>query len=418
MTTGHEHDVLVAGAGAAGLMAAIWAGRSAPPGTRVAALDGAQKLGAKILVAGGGRCNVTHDVVTPRDYAGDSPNRINKVLKAFTVQHTTDFFRDLGVRLKREETGKLFPVTDTAQTVLDALLDAARQANASLHTETRITAVTRNPDDTFTLETSRGTHHTNRLILATGGKALPRSGSDGTGYAFAQHLGHTVTTTSPALVPLILADNHWLTELSGLAVDAEVRVTRSTGKIVHREQGPLLLTHFGISGPVPMNLSRHLIALRREDPDATLTANFLEGATFDETDRELLDAAAAEPALTAVGFTRRLLPERLARELVRHETGIPHGTELRQLARPQRHALARALTQLNLPVTSDRGYKFAEVTAGGVPLEEINLKTMASRRCTSLSLCGEILDVDGRIGGYNFQWAWASGKLAGTHAVT
>lgn len=418
MSHASEHDVLIVGAGAAGLMAAIAAGRCAPAGTRIAALDGAEKVGAKILVAGGGRCNVTHDVVTPRDYAGDSPNRIKKVLKAFTVQQTIDFFRELGVRLKREETGKLFPVTDSARTVLEALLDAMRQAGVSLHTGTRVNAIAQAEDGSFSLETTRGMFRGRHLILATGGRALPRSGSDGAGYAFARSLGHSVTQTWPALVPLILAKGHWLTQLSGLAVDAELRLSRGSGKILRRETGPVLCTHFGLSGPTPMNLSRHLSETRREDPEAGLTANFLEGASFDEADRWVLDTASDEPSLTTLGLVRRLLPERLARELIHHETAAMPGTEISQLPRAQRHALVRALAELPLPVTGDRGYTFAEVTAGGVPLEEVDLKTMASRCCKNLSLCGEILNVDGRIGGYNFQWAWSSGTLAGRHALT
>ncbi|MEQ9459501.1 MAG: aminoacetone oxidase family FAD-binding enzyme [Phycisphaeraceae bacterium] len=411
-----DHDLAVIGAGAAGLMAAIAAGRTGDGKLRVVALDGARKLGAKILVAGGGRCNVTHDVVTTKDYAGDSANRIGKVLKSFTVEQTVDFFRELGVELKREETGKLFPVTDKAQTVLDALLGACSACGVEIVTGARVELI-RREGDVMVISTSEGEYRAREVVLATGGKSLPKTGSDGKGYELVKSLGHSVTATWPALVPLVVEEGHWLTELSGLTVDADVRIERSTGKIVEREHGAVLLTHFGLSGPIPMNLSRHLTAHRMEDPAAVLTINFMDGAGFDEADRWLLEQGQRMRSLRLTGLLRGRLPERLARALVERMADVPMATEVHRLTREHRHALAHALTRLVVPVVRDRGYLFAEVTAGGVPLEEVDLKSMASRRCGGLSLCGEILNVDGRIGGYNFQWAWASGRLAGMSAA-
>jgi len=184
-------------------MAAIWAARS---GCRsVVALDGARKLGAKILVAGGGRCNVTHDLVDEAAFAGSSPPAIRKVLRRFDVTHTTAFFAELGVTLKREETGKLFPVTDDAHTVLDALLGAAAAARVSVQHPARVAAIVRQPAG-YLLSGDWGALHADRVILATGGKSLPRSGSDGGGYQLAQSLGHTVTRIWPGLVPLLVAE--------------------------------------------------------------------------------------------------------------------------------------------------------------------------------------------------------------------
>jgi predicted Rossmann fold flavoprotein len=224
-----EHvDVAVVGGSAAGLMAAIWAGRTAP-GRSVVCLDGAERLGAKILVAGGGRCNVTHDVVDERAFAGASPNAVRKVLRRFDVPETIAFFAECGVTLKREETGKLFPTTDRARTVLDALVGAARAAKVVLRHPWRVETITR-ADDRFVVAGPAGAIGARSVVLATGGRSLPKTGSDGHGYALARGLGHTVTTTMPALVPLTLPDGHFLRALRGVTADVTLSLRSSTGK--------------------------------------------------------------------------------------------------------------------------------------------------------------------------------------------
>lgn len=381
-------DVAVIGAGAAGLTAALFAARS---GARVVALDSAKRLGAKILISGGGRCNVTHDVVHAKDFNGNR-NAIAKVLRTFVVPATIDFFRDLGVVLKREETGKLFPVSDRAATVLDALVAAC--SDVEIRTGFRVETI----DPGFLIN---GTLEAKRVILATGGRSVPKTGSDGSGYDLAHHLGHTVTKVFPALVPLILEHDHWLTKLSGTAVEVEL-ILRGAN---HRERGSMLLTHFGLSGPVVLDMSRHWIAHRGE-----LVANLLPGETFESLEAQLL---ATNPHTTFGNFAhRRGVPERLADALARDLPPIG------KMTRDERRRAIRSLVELPLPVTRDRGFDYAEVTAGGVPLSEVEVSTMRSRVCEGLYLCGEILDVDGKIGGYNFQWAWASGRLAGISAAT
>ncbi|HEV8432404.1 MAG TPA: aminoacetone oxidase family FAD-binding enzyme, partial [Thermoanaerobaculia bacterium] len=260
-------DVAVVGAGAAGLMAAIFAARG---GARVVALDGAKRLGAKILISGGGRCNVTHDVVHASDFNG-SRNAIAKILRTFDVPATIAFFADLGVTLKREETGKLFPTTDKARTVLDALVRAA--AGVEIRTGYKVSKV----ESGFVINDDL---HVRKIILATGGRSVAKTGSDGSGYSRVSSLGHTVTPLFPGLVPLVLPDEHPLTTLSGLSVDAELAVRSTTGKVLHRERGSMLFTHFGLSGPVVLDISRHWIASQ----PATLTANVLPGESFESLD--------------------------------------------------------------------------------------------------------------------------------------
>jgi predicted Rossmann fold flavoprotein len=396
-----EHfDVAVIGAGAAGLMAAIFAGRA---GARVIALDGAKRIGAKILIAGGGRCNVTHDVVRADDFTGNH-NTIAKVLRTFDVPATIDFFRSLGVELKREETGKLFPVTDRARTVLDALLRGAADAGVRIVTGERVTSIDAGPP--FRI----GSVTADSLVIATGGRSVPKTGSDGSGYALARSLGHSITPTFPALVPLLLPDGHWLTTLSGTSADVEIALRSATGRVLHREKGAMLCTHFGLSGPVVLDISRHWIASRQES--TTLSMNVIPSYTFEEMDKRLVEVSSTNPRATIASALRGEIPERLLTAIAKESTPIA------KMARDDRRRVARSLTDLPLPVTGDRGFDYAEVTAGGVPLTEVDVRTMKSRVRDGLYLCGEILDVDGKIGGYNFQWAWSSGRLAGMHAAS
>ncbi len=405
-----DAQVIVVGAGAAGLFAAIHAGRA---GARVIALDGAKTIGAKILVAGGGRCNVTHHSVDEKAYAGSSPNAIKNVLRRYGVAETVQFFEAYGVELKREDTGKLFPTTDDAHTILNALLRAANDAGVVIHHPRRVTAITRDADGGFTINGDSGALRAPRLILCTGGKALPKSGSDGLGYEFARALGHSITNdVFPALVPLILPGTHVLRTLSGLTLDTTLTLKSSTGKVLKEFTNSLLCTHFGLSGPCALDMSRYWRAALIEDAGAGLFANFIAGEREDTLDAKILASRAANP----LGFLREHVPERLARTLC-EVAAVDPAAILRQLTREQRKALARAACALPLHVEGDRGFTYAEVTMGGVPLAEVKLDTMESRVCPGLHLAGEILDVDGRIGGFNFQWAWASGFVAGGAAA-
>lgn len=401
------HTVVI-GAGAAGLMTAIHATRAG--GRDVLVLDGARTLGAKILIAGGGRCNVTHDVVDETAFAGSSRNAIRKVLRRFDADATVAFFRELGVVLKREETGKLFPVTDSARTVLNALLTGTRAHGAEIVFPRRVRSVEPAGGDGFVVAGDWGVVRASRVVLATGGRSLPKSGSDGFGYELARRLGHTVTpTVTPGLVPLLLPNGHFLRELMGIALVATIELRSATGRRLIAFTDSTLLTHFGLSGPSVLDVSRYYLHAITEDPGATLFLNFVPGTTPADLERELI----APGVRSIVGVLRDRLPERLTRALCA-QTGVDPSTRPAQLRREQRRALVNLVCELKLPVTGSRGYTFAEVTAGGVPLSEIHLETMESRARAGLYLVGEICDVDGRIGGFNFQWAWSSGFVAGT----
>jgi predicted Rossmann fold flavoprotein len=412
---GRSIDLAVVGAGAAGLMAAISAGRaSRAQGERlsIVALDGASTIGAKILVAGGGRCNVTHHAVDETSFAGSTPPAIRNVLRRFDVEETVRFFARLGVELKREETGKLFPVTDRARTVLDALIRAAGDSGVAITHPWRVEDISRE-DAGFRLRGPAGTIFSRRVILASGGRSLPKSGSDGHGFELARRLGHQTTLhILPGLVPLVLAEGCFIRSLAGVTSAASIALRSGAGKTLRNFTGSTLCTHFGISGPPVLDMSRYWLQARLADPEAELFVDWLPGLG----DRGLQTELQKRGGTPIGAVLRSWLPERLASALCR-EAGVDRNASFDRLARESRRALDRSVRSYRLPVIGDRGFGHAEVTAGGIPLSQTKLRTLESRVCPGLFLAGEILDVDGRIGGFNFQWAWASGFVAGTGAM-
>ena len=403
-------DVAIVGAGAAGLAAAIFLGRGAHARTLV--LEGARRPGAKILVSGGSRCNVTNARVTEHDFWGGRPAIVRRVLRAFPAERAAAFFREIGVPLHEEADGKLFPDSNRSRDVLDALLREAGRAGAAILSGRRVVDIARDAG-AFRVLTTAGDIVARRVVLATGGKSLPKSGSDGAGLEIARRLGHHLVETTPALAPLRLADEEPLHRaLSGVSQDVELAVWVD-GRVAARLRGPLLWTHFGVSGPAALNASRHWARARVEGREASVTVGFQPGRTFDEVDAEWTRAAAAEPHATVRSGLSRMMPASAAAALAA-AAGLDHAAGLAGLTRVDRRRLVHALTAYPLRVADTRGYTFAEATAGGVALGDVDPSTMESRVCPGLHLVGEMLDVDGRLGGFNFQWAWSSGYVAGT----
>jgi predicted Rossmann fold flavoprotein len=400
---------VIVGAGAAGLATAIFTRRS-DAALAVSLLDGAKQPGAKILVSGGARCNVTNARVAETDFWGGKSTIVRRILRAFPVEETITFFEQIGVHLHEEADGKLFPNSNRARDVLAALLAETGRVGAALHPGRRVLDVL--PErDRFLVRTAQGDLHARAVVLATGGRSLPKTGSDGAGLAIAERLGHTIVPTTPGLAPLVLSDKTDLHKaLSGVAHDVELTIWNGRAAAT-RLTGAMLWTHFGVSGPVALNASRHWMRAQIEHRDISITVNFWPPRSFDEADADLSAMArnrAKSSIQTAVTAT---LPSSVATCLL-HHLGIDARLPFSQLPRETRRALAHALVALPLPVVGTRGYNYAEVTAGGVALEEVDPSTMASRVCPGLYLVGEMLDVDGRIGGFNFQWAWATARVA------
>ncbi len=374
-------------------------------------LDGARAPGAKILVSGGSRCNVTNIAVSERDFWGGRSSVIRRVLRAFSVPDTIAFFRDIGVGLHEEANGKLFPDTNRARDVLAALLRESAAIGAQLASGHRVLDVERIGGG-FRIATDRGLLLASAVVLATGGQSLPKSGSDGAGFAMARRLGHTIVPTTPALVPLLLDGIDSVhRDVSGVSHDVELAVWVERAVAI-RLTGSLLWTHFGISGPVALNASRHWLRAQLEGRPASMTANLRPGQQFDDVDAEWQRRATANPRATIQTTLASMLPSSVAAAILRH-LALDGSAPLAHFPRDDRRRLSRALVEWPLPVAGSRGYTYAEATAGGVSLREIDAGTMASRACPGLWCVGEILDVDGRIGGFNFQWAWSSGFVAG-----
>jgi predicted Rossmann fold flavoprotein len=402
-------DIAIVGAGAAGLATAIFI-RRLDSGAQVTLLETARLPGAKIVISGGGRCNVTNATVTERDFWGGSRSVIRQVLRKWPVGHTVAFFEGLGVPLKEESGGKLFPVSNRSRDVSEALLREAVRSGVCLETGTRVLSVSRS-DGGFRLESAGASFNATTVVLATGGQSLPKTGSDGGGYGIARSFGHSIVSTTPALVPLVLDASVESPHraLAGVSLDVVLSFWID-GKLAERLDGALLWTHFGVSGPVVLNASRHWERAAVEARRASMTVNFM-GVAFGEVERRLIDIAAERPRATLQSAFAGLLPASFAGRLL-DVLSLQREAPMAHLSRDDRRRLAHALTEWPLAITASRGYNFAEATAGGVPLDEIRWATMESRLCPGLYLAGEILDVDGRIGGFNFQWAWASARVA------
>ena len=336
---------------------------------------------------------------------------IRRVLRGLSVADTIAFFRQIGVSLHEEEDGKLFPDSNRARDVLNALVTAASGAGVTIVTDARVSDVA-NRGDVFHLTTTNGDLQATRVVLATGGRSLPKSGSDGAGYDIAKRLGHTIIATTPALVPLLLEanDDSIHRDLSGVAHDAELTLWTNDAVDI-RLRGSLLWTHFGISGPVTLNMSRHWLRATLDERRTSLTLSFCPGQTFEDLDRWWMARASERPHASVVEQLAALVPASVA-DAVAGRLHVDRGLTLAHLSRDTRRRLSHALVSWPLVVAGDRGYNYAEATAGGVSLDEIDPSTMESRVCEGLFLVGEILDVDGRIGGFNFQWAWSSARVA------
>ncbi|MBF0388243.1 MAG: aminoacetone oxidase family FAD-binding enzyme [Candidatus Omnitrophica bacterium] len=399
-------DLIIVGAGAAGLMAAAEASRLK---LKVLVLEGQKDPGLKLLMCGGGRCNATNVKVTDKDYSAGCAHTLRHVLKHFSSEDAVRFFEQWGAPLALQEDGCYFSADGNARTVLKALLSAAAAGGARLRTEARVTAITAQ-DGGFNVVVNEDCETTRRVLITTGGRSYPATGSDGSGYGFAECFGHRIIAPRPALTPL-LAGAETFTSLSGIVVPAGLSLW-AAGKKEHSVKGPLLFTHHGFSGPVALEMSRAWVDARARQ--GAVRVDFFpderrEGAEFlfqDEAQKSLKTCLAAR------------LPERLAVALL-HAAGVdglkrPGKSEV---SRSDRRALERVLRACPLPVKDTMGYAKAEITAGGVDLKELKGAALESRLQAGLYFAGEVLDVDGRIGGFNLHWAWASAAAAARAAA-
>lgn len=399
-------DVVVVGGGAAGLMAATVASRR---GRRVVLLEKNRQPGLKILISGGGRCNLTttrSGADLEAQYGGQRARFLRHALRAFPPHALCAYFESLGVALREEDLEKVFPVSGRAAEIRDALVADLAQAGAALRTEAAMLGVERDGAG-FAVTTLGGVLRAEQVVLATGGLSYPKTGATGDGYAVARAFGHGLVPTVPALAPLAL-DAPWLHALQGLVLDANLNLFDRAGKLLVARRRPTLITHRGLSGPGPMDVSGFV---EEVGGGCELRLDLAPDLRPEVVERTLLDGARAAPRRLVHHSLPAVVPERLRIALcARHGAA---DTTAAELTRETRKALVRDIKALSLPVERSLGFAHAEVTRGGVPLDEVDARTMASRLCPGLLLCGEILDIDGPIGGFNFQAAFATGRLAG-----
>jgi hypothetical protein len=398
----------VIGAGAAGTMAAIFA---ASGGAETLLLERTRDGGRKILISGGGRCNILPARVDERRFVTDSsPNTMRKILRSWPLPEQIAFFeRELGMPLvEEEETAKLFPASNRARDVRDGLLALAARKGARFLPGTTVTGM-RPKGGAWEVEREGGAPLTvDAVVVATGGLSVPNTGSDGRGLTILEGLGHTIHPTYAALTPVV-AQSSPFAALAGISLP--VTISARDGARGATSSGGFLFTHRGYSGPSVLDISHVPVRSRLEAGGGARL--MVRWTALDDTAWEA--ALRPEGTRTVAGALRRELPERLADTLA-GLAGVPPSRPLAQLRREERLRLVDVLVRGNLPWTGDEGYRKAEVTGGGVSLAEIDPRTLESRRHPGLYICGEVLDAFGPIGGYNFLWAWATGRAAGEAA--
>jgi predicted Rossmann fold flavoprotein len=405
-----DRPIVVIGAGAAGTMAAIHAARGSRP---VVLLEGTRDGGRKILISGGGRCNILPGVADPARFVTDSPvPLVRHILRGWPLPAQREFFeRELGLPLVLEpETGKLFPVANRARVVRDALVSAARDRGVNLRFGVTVTGLAPPVDagGWRVLLDGAPPLEACRVILATGGLSVPTTGSDGAGLRWLAALGHRIHPTYPALTPLT-GDAPAHQSLAGISL--VTRITARGGGPPRRTEGGFLFTHRGWSGPAVLDISHLAVRSRLSGgPPQALWVQWTDAGTPEWEAR--LQAGSGQVA----SLVRQALPERLG-ALLLSEAGIAPATRLSQLRREDRRRLVAALAEYPLPWSGDEGYRKAEVTGGGLALDEVHSHSLESRRNTGLHVCGEALDAFGPIGGHNFLWAWATGRQAGAAAA-
>lgn len=405
-------DIIVIGGGAAGCMAALTA---AQQGASVMLMERNPKLGRKLYITGKGRCNLTND--SPADEVLKSiPHNgrfLTSAITRFPPASVMDAFTGLGVPLKTERGNRVFPQSDKAADIIDSLLMALRRARVDI-LEDRAETILTQDGAVSGVKTEHGTHRCKAVILATGGVSYPLTGSTGDGYRMARELGHTVVPPKPSLVPLV-EDGGLCARMQGLSLrNVAIKVKNAKGKVVYAEQGEMIFTHFGLSGPLILSASAHM---RDFDTDHYSLAIDLKPALDEQTlDARLLRDFAENPNRDFHNVLDGLVPRLLAPVLV-ELTGIPGGTKVNSITKEQRRKLLEALKGLTIPIKGPRPVAEAIVTSGGIKTGEVNPNTMESKLIAGLYLAGELLDVDAYTGGFNLQIAWSTGHAAGEAAA-
>ncbi|MDD2890360.1 MAG: NAD(P)/FAD-dependent oxidoreductase, partial [bacterium] len=406
-----QHEVIIIGGGASGLIAGISAARHGKNPKNILIIEKNPTLGRKITVTGNGRCNLTNTNITLDKYYGENTKCLNNIFGRFSHKDTVEFFESIGIILKTEDKGRVFPITNQAITVLDLLIEEITHFRINIKTTERVNEITPTTQG-WKVITSKDTYRSKYIILTTGGKSYPQLGSSGEGLEFARKLGHRIVEPKPALVPIELSGN-WFHKLQGVKSDVELTLT-SKNKVIATEKGELLFTHYGISGPIVMDMSR-LVTDYLPKPETKVFINFFPDFTVDKLTQFFISRGQAYPQKTFLNSLFGVLPKKLCYVLMR-ELGVTEDKHIHQLSKKELCAIADRLIHWYIDIKQTRPFAESMVTAGGIAMDEVNSRTMESLKVKGLYFVGEILDIDGVSGGYNLQFAWSTGYIAGLYA--
>lgn len=397
-------DTIIIGGGAAGMIAGINAAWSNPK-QNILIIEKNWILGKKVLITGNGRCNLSNTNLSPDKYYGENTKCLYNIFNRFSFNDTIKFFERLGVKLKTETDSRVFPVTDKASTVVDALSNELSRLRVRVYVKERIMKLIPIKDG-WQIITNKNIYETKSVIIATGGKSYPESGSTGEGYDIARKLGHRIIEPRPALVSLELKEGIFK-ELQGVKTNVALTLTAQR-KVVARRTGEMLFTHFGISGPVVLDMSR-LIIDSLHNPNFIVSVNFLPEP---ENTGNLILLFKTQVKKTLINAMSGFLPKKLCLVLL-EELKLDKNKQASQIIKQEMQLITGRLTNWQLQIKGPRSYDESMVTAGGIAMDEVNPKTMESEKAKGLYFAGEILDIDGVSGGYNLQFAWSSGYIAG-----
>lgn len=403
-----NYDIIIIGGGASGLVSAIAAARK---GSRVLILERMNRVGKKILATGNGKCNFTNTDMKPSYFRGEDLDICHTVLTHFSYEQSIRFFKDLGV-LSKIKQGYVYPFSEQASSILDVLRLTLAHLNVKINTGEEILKIIQRGSG-YAVISSSHTYHCQKVILATGGAAYQSLGSNGSGYLLAEQLGHRIIKPVPALTGLKCKGNVFK-ELSGIRTEAVLTLYLDQ-KTILSEQGELQLTPYGISGIPTFQLSRYAAYALKRNQEVTVDIDFLP--TF--SDHDINAYIAAQMSLMPYKQLGQLflgLLHKKINNVIIKMTGLDPRDSIASLPNKTCHRITRLIKQFPVSISDTNGFSNAQVTAGGVFTKEINHVTMESTLCKNLFIVGELLDIDGRCGGYNLQWAWATGHIAGAYA--
>lgn len=405
-----SNRVVIVGGGAAGMMAAIVAKRN---GGEVILLERNDRVGKKLLTTGNGRCNYTNINININNYHGDNLDFAKGPLSQFDKDSVIDFFERMGLTPAVEDNGKVYPLSFQSSSMLDVLRHEMEYLGVELITDAYVVDVSKKKRFILKLKDGR-IYEADRVILATGGMAMPVSGSDGNGYSLAKALGHTMVETFPALVQLKLEGNIFK-QINGVKFVGKAGVYHKN-KLLREDIGDILFTDYGISGPPILQISRKATEYLNKKMDVELKVSIIYTRSFDELYSYLINRFEMMPWKTIEEGLIGLINKKLILPILK-EINIDKKRCVDKLTRDEIEKLSNILTNWRFKVIGHKGWGQAQVTAGGINTKEINLDTLESRLVKGLYIVGELLDIDGDCGGFNLQWAWSTGYIAGLNSV-